>query len=152
MRTIQRDIVAAVIESSDGFLLFGKSIKGGVYQDCWIIPGGGIDEGETREQALHREIMEETGIDISSALVQPITDWRTGTAEKTLRDTGERVMVEMKFYDYHAILKTTKYETRLRANDDVEDLTWFAKSDLANLTFSPPTIELLQEMGYLAKM
>lgn len=146
---IERDIVAAVIESSDGYLLFGKSIKGGVYQGCWVIPGGGIDDGETREEALHREVLEETGIDISNANVKMLTDWRKGRTEKTLRDTGERVMVNMHFFDYHAILPTTKGETETEDNDDIEDLTWFAKDELQGENFSPPTIELLKEMKYL---
>lgn len=149
MREINRDIVASIIESSDGYLLFGKSRKGGVYQGCWIIPGGGIDDGETREQALHREILEETGIDINTAQVKLLTDWRKGDAVKTLKETGEEVLVHMNFFDYLAVLQTTHQDTITAANDDLIELGWFAKSELKDLTLSPPTVELLKEIGYL---
>lgn len=67
MRTIQRDIVGAFIFSSDNKLLLGKSIKGGVYPDYWIVPGGGMEPDETKVEAVKRETLEETGIDISEA-------------------------------------------------------------------------------------
>ena len=54
MRRIHRDIVGGFIFSSDSKLLLGKSRKGGVYAGNWIIPGGGIDEGETQLEALAR--------------------------------------------------------------------------------------------------
>jgi 8-oxo-dGTP pyrophosphatase MutT (NUDIX family) len=71
MRTIHRTIVSALIFSKDGKLLMGmKDPKnGGVYADCWHIPGGGVDEGETKEQALRREMLEEVGIDIANCTV-----------------------------------------------------------------------------------
>jgi ADP-ribose pyrophosphatase YjhB (NUDIX family) len=56
MRTIHRTIVSALIYSNDGKLLMGKKdpAKGGVYNDCWHIPGGGIEEGEGKIEALTR--------------------------------------------------------------------------------------------------
>jgi 8-oxo-dGTP diphosphatase len=32
-------------------------------QECWTLPGGGIQPGETPEQAVMREVAEETGLE-----------------------------------------------------------------------------------------
>jgi len=64
MRTIYRDIVGAFIFSKDGYTLHGKSTRG-TYDGCWIVPGGGIEDGESKEEAGNREILEEVGLDIS---------------------------------------------------------------------------------------
>ncbi|MBX6334015.1 NUDIX domain-containing protein [Candidatus Saccharibacteria bacterium] len=61
MRTIKRDVVGAFIFSSDNKILLGKSRKGGVYHGTWMVPGGGIEEGETMRDAVIREIREEVG-------------------------------------------------------------------------------------------
>jgi 8-oxo-dGTP diphosphatase len=45
----------------DGKLLTIKRNK--TSQEYWVLPGGGIEKGETPEQALVREVKEETGID-----------------------------------------------------------------------------------------
>jgi len=44
MRQQDRTIVSAVLISRDKKILLGKVREGGVYPDCWHIPGGGIDE------------------------------------------------------------------------------------------------------------
>ena len=102
MRTISREIVSGLIFSKDGKLLMGmKDPKsGGVYLDCWHLPGGGVESDETKEDALRREILEETGIDISNSYIILADDQGSGQTEKTLKDTGETVLCYMKFNVY----------------------------------------------------
>ncbi len=54
-----RPNVAAVIINEENLVLAGERTD---VKDAWQIPQGGVDDGETTETALWREIFEETGI------------------------------------------------------------------------------------------
>ena len=56
-----RQRAAVVILSADRILLIHRFKHGREY---YIIPGGGVEPGETVEQAALREIREETGLEI----------------------------------------------------------------------------------------
>ena len=57
------EVVAAIIYKDGGY--FATQRGYGEFEGMWEFPGGKIEEGETAEFALKREIQEELGIDIT---------------------------------------------------------------------------------------
>ena len=149
MRTIERDIVGAFIFSADNKVLLGHNKKGGVYQNQLVVPGGGIERGEPRLDALKREILEEIGIDISDATITEISGVSVGESEKTLRETGERVIVKMRFYDFQVQLNSESKETALRFEDDYAEAEWYTPEELTEAEMGPATKATLQKLNFI---
>ena len=61
------DVAVAVLERPDGAFLLAKRPHGRVYSGWWEFPGGKIEEGETPEGALAREVDEELGVQVRRA-------------------------------------------------------------------------------------
>ncbi len=57
--------VAAVIRNSEGKLLLQEKASG----EGWSLPAGAIEPGETPQEAITREVMEETGYTVSSTSI-----------------------------------------------------------------------------------
>jgi len=150
MREIQRTIVAGIIFSKDGKMLMGRKdpAKGGVYTDAWHIPGGGVEEGETFEQTLQREMQEEVGIDVSRHKIMHVPVVNTGSSEKTL-ETGERVVANMHFNYFEVHIDQNADEIKLEPGDDLIDMKWFSPEELANVQQIPGGKEFFQQMGYI---
>lgn len=60
--------VGALIEDREGRVLFVRD------NGRWMLPGGGVETGETRETALVREVHEETGVEISVGELLAVTE------------------------------------------------------------------------------
>jgi 8-oxo-dGTP diphosphatase len=149
MRTINREVVSGFIFSNDGYFLLGRSQPGGVYPGYSTIPGGGVDEGETKLEALEREILEETGLTIRNGKIELANDTEFGESEKTLRDTGEKVMAHMHFNDYWIVMPKNAAELELTAGDDFADPAWVPIGELVKLKLTGPTKITLKKLGYL---
>ena len=61
-----RTRVAGIISMNDGFVLMHRKnvIRNKEYQEYYTFPGGGLEEGETLEEGVIREVKEEFGINV----------------------------------------------------------------------------------------
>ena len=66
------DVAVGVLIDPQGRFLLTSRPAGKVYAGFWEFPGGKLEPGETVEQALRRELHEEIGITIATAV-----PWRT---------------------------------------------------------------------------
>lgn len=64
-------VVAAALVDRDGRMLVQQRPEGGSMAGLWEFPGGKLEEGETPEAALIRELAEELAIDVDQACLAP---------------------------------------------------------------------------------
>lgn len=149
MRTIHRIIVSAIIYSKDNMLFLGKKHKdkGGVYVDCWHLPGGGIHSSETRIDALKREVYEETGIDINECSTELIDDKDKGESEKIIN--GEKFCCKMKFNVYKVLLNQRSDETPISLGDDLAEYMWLKENEIKSYQLTPPLHKLFNKIGII---
>ncbi len=60
-------VVAAVLQQEDGRFLLAQRPQGKAYAGYWEFPGGKVENGESPEGALARELHEELGIKVTAA-------------------------------------------------------------------------------------
>ncbi len=68
------EVAVGVLLRPDGAFLLTSRPPGKVYEGYWEFPGGKIEDGESVEQALRRELQEELGITIAQAQAWKVTE------------------------------------------------------------------------------
>jgi 8-oxo-dGTP diphosphatase len=98
----------------------------------WSIPGGLVDVGETLRDAVIREALEETGLEVEpTELVELV--------ERIFRDDSGRVQ-------YHYILADFLCRVRrgnLLAGSDALDAKWFRPDELTDLNLAEITLRVI---------
>ncbi len=122
-------VVCAVIQNEGRFLLAqrpeGKRLAG-----YWEFPGGKIEDTETPEQALHREILEELGCRLQ--IIQP------GPAVPWSYPWGEIIL--------HAFLCELTADSPMPETREHQAFRWLSKNELSHDGLAPadgPVIDWL---------
>ena len=62
------NVVAGILIDSNDAVLIASRVRSKMMRDHWEFPGGKVTEGESMESALNRELAEELGIEVGSAI------------------------------------------------------------------------------------
>jgi 8-oxo-dGTP diphosphatase len=119
-------VVAAVIERNGEFLV-ARRLKGTHLAGYWEFPGGKVHEGETHEQALQREIVEELNTGIAG--LQKVLHTSHAYPERT---------VELHFYRGNL---TGAPEPMLG-----QELRWITRGEFASLEFPAADAALIAQI------
>lgn len=124
MKTIE--VVAAIIK--DGNKIFATQRGYGEFKDGWEFPGGKIEDGESPQEALAREIKEELDVEIS---VQELFD-----------------TVEYDYPGFHLTMHC--FISSLKAGEIVlnehEDARWLYKEELDTVAWLPADEGLIEKL------
>ncbi len=91
------------------------------FKDYWALPGGFVDENEDLEEAAHRELKEETNLEVEDL-------YQLGAFGAPGRDP-RGYMISIAYLGYSSDVENAK------AMDDAKELKWFKINDLPKLAF-----------------
>lgn len=128
----KRDVAAGLI-MCDGLLLIAQRKHGKNLEYKWEFPGGKLEQGETLEECLHREMLEEMQLEVS---------------------VGDAFVTSSYEYDFGTIVLHSFWATckskNIPAVLEHEQYKWINPCDLLQYDFAPadkPIIEAILKLS-----
>jgi mutator protein MutT len=101
----------------------------------WSLPGGAVELGETLEDAIRREVREETGLDVA---VGPMVE----VLDRVHRTADGRIEYHYVIVDY---VCSCRDGLALACGSDAEDARWVGISELEGLGVTAKAIEVIDK-------
>lgn len=124
-------VVAAALFDGAGRILLAQRPKGKSMAGLWEFPGGKVEEGETPEAALCRELQEELQVSARPADVEPLTFASFG------------------YEDFHLLMplyRVTRWTGEPKGLEG-QALAWVSPQALGDYPAPPADIPLFEELA-----
>lgn len=122
----------SVLIVKDGKVLLGKRGPASFRPGTWCLPGGFIEFDEDFISAAHREVLEETGLEIEvESIINVVSNFLSN-----------------RLHGLVVVFLASVRGGNLRAGDDLESLDWFPlKGDLPEMAFESDTYLIQRYVG-----
>jgi len=127
---VVKAVSALVIDSSDRVLLIKRGHEPA--KGLWSVPGGSVEHGESLEEALVREMLEEVALEVEVG--KPV--WNVSVALSEDAD-----------YDIHCF-RVRVLSGSLCAGDDAEEARYVSFAEFERLDTTPRLAELLARAAW----
>jgi putative (di)nucleoside polyphosphate hydrolase len=114
-----RKSVAAIIQRKDGKVLVGRANRGSFQE--WQLPQGGVEKGESDEQALSRELLEETGISKYKVVAKSKGDIKYEWPESIQKKKGKYIGQQQ---TYFLVSVDEVGISQINPTDELEEFKW----------------------------
>lgn len=104
--------------------------------DCWCFPGGALDLGENTEETAKREVLEETGLEVSNLELFGVF---SGEELHYTYPQGDEV------YIVDIVYKTNTYSGEIQINEENQYFKFFEIGSLPS-SISPPVIPVIKKL------
>jgi len=130
--------VGGIIFREDQVLLIKRGEEPSLGQ--WSIPGGVVQVGETLEEAVIREIREETHLEVEVLALAKVLD-------RIFRDPDGRVAYHYVLADFLCRLRAGE----LKSDSDAQEARFVALQDLPSYQIARVTLEVIHRANQLRK-
>ncbi len=122
-------VTAAILEK-DGRILIAKRLAGDdLFAGLWEFPGGKIEEGESPEECMARELKEELDIEVSV----------------------DKLITSNKHQYPHGIFELLAYKVKHISGEitlnDHDEIKWVTINEMSNFDFPPADIPIINYLG-----
>ena len=118
-------VTAAIIELDDQILIAKRKLEDDIFGGLWEFPGGKIDDGETPEECMARELMEELEIEVE-----------VGTLITSNKHRSPNGMFELLAY-------RVKHLCGKFVLNDHDEIKWITIDEISNFVFPPANTPII---------
>ena len=114
------NVVKSIIKKDDKYLLIKRSLDSKFFPSLWDFPGGKIEQDETAVDAVIRETLEETSLDIIPDKI--VNEFDFTAKEKSV----------------HAFVFSVKdFSGKVTLSKDHSDVIWISRDELFDYEVTP---------------